>query len=74
MRYRLWFDVEKRYLTTAIQEAALAAQLWFDVEKRYLTTEIRCDAVSNSLWFDVEKRYLTTVCAARHHRDSCGLM
>lgn len=33
----LWFDVEKRYDTTARHHHGLAAELWFDVEKRYNT-------------------------------------
>ena len=34
----LWFDVEKRYLTTLANPISASYQLWFDVEKRYLTT------------------------------------
>ena len=35
---RLWFDVEKRYNTTADLIEQLLNKLWFDVEKRYNTT------------------------------------
>ena len=34
----LWFDVEKRYNTTAIADKYAVSELWFDVEKRYNTT------------------------------------
>ena len=40
-REKLWFDVEKRYLTTFREQIADAHVLWFDVEKRYLTTKER---------------------------------
>ena len=35
---KLWFDVEKRYLTTDPDLFDNEDPLWFDVEKRYLTT------------------------------------
>ena len=37
----LWFDVEKRYLTTELPIIERNIELWFDVEKRYLTTDAR---------------------------------
>ena len=36
----LWFDVEKRYLTTLFISLYQKEKLWFDVEKRYLTTKV----------------------------------
>ncbi len=36
----LWFDVEKRYLTTFTSPVETFEMLWFDVEKRYLTTNV----------------------------------
>ena len=38
MKTQLWFDVEKRYLTTLRRYCLQKQGLWFDVEKRYLTT------------------------------------
>ena len=70
----LWFDVEKRYLTTVIQRRLITVQLWFDVEKRYLTTPRLELNTLTKLWFDVEKRYLTTQVFQQDHRKSCGLM
>ena len=34
----LWFDVERRYLTTRQATKEEVEELWFDVERRYLTT------------------------------------
>ena len=34
----LWFDVERRYLTTLSLYQQKGKELWFDVERRYLTT------------------------------------
>ena len=44
----LWFDVEKRYLTTKGAATAGYKGLWFDVEKRYLTTMRERDDRGNS--------------------------
>ena len=42
--YRLWFDVERRYLTTELNLPYNVEELWFDVERRYLTTKRRNSA------------------------------
>ena len=44
----LWFDVEKRYLTTAKADYNGAEKLWFDVEKRYLTTTAKTQSLAAS--------------------------
>ena len=70
----LWFDVEKRYLTTRHGLRRKSALLWFDVEKRYLTTLQPSSLSVLRLWFDVEKRYLTTKNEGNEKKDGCGLM
>ena len=56
----LWFDVEKRYNTTVMQDTIEQKVLWFDVEKRYNTIFPLSRTIRSVLWFDVEKRYNTT--------------
>ena len=70
----LWFDVEKRYLTTGVLWITYWDWLWFDVEKRYLTTTNPKYIGTKKLWFDVEKRYLTTQSQQMPKYQCCGLM
>ena len=70
----LWFDVEKRYLTTLNGGDIYRILLWFDVEKRYLTTITSETGYIERLWFDVEKRYLTTSLQLYMPSKGCGLM
>ena len=70
----LWFDVEKRYNTTAVSQLTTIVMLWFDVEKRYNTTLAFKVITIFLLWFDVEKRYNTTQDNGKPNAFSCGLM
>ena len=69
---KLWFDVEKRYLTTIAARRCRWRQLWFDVEKRYLTTRKSFVSTQNWLWFDVEKGYFTTSQYDECQKVGCG--
>ena len=71
---RLWFDVEKRYKTTADEQKKQGKALWFDVEKRYKTTLAVSPTAVVQLWFDVEKRYKTTSVTYMGITFGCGLM
>ena len=57
---KLWFGVEKGYLTTRPSILNIILQLWFGVEKGYLTTGLVAITDFTKLWFGVEKGYLTT--------------
>ena len=37
---KLWFDVEKKTITTKQDDSASNPKLWFDVEKKTITTDI----------------------------------
>ena len=71
---QLWFDVEKKTITTVAESAAKDGLLWFDVEKKTITTTSITVSIQIVLWFDVEKKTITTrgIACQRHH--SCGLM
>ena len=37
---KLWFDVEKKTITTMVQNYDSTDELWFDVEKKTITTNL----------------------------------
>ena len=52
----LWFDVEKKTITTSLRQWSSGLKLWFDVEKKTITTHLLWWWIFMLLWFDVEKK------------------